>query len=72
MLAAEELENIRKVFALYVVFPKSRWEEIKKAETDQKTYDKLMIEYNKKELYNRDRRAVAAEIFVNDAEAMVM
>ena len=72
VLEAQELENIRKVFALYVAFPKLRWKEIKEAETDQKIYDKLMIEYNEKELYNRDRRARAAEIFVNDAEAIVV
>jgi len=72
VLKAEELENIRKVFALYVAFPKSRWQEIKKAESDQKIYNKLMIEYSEKELYNSDRRAKAAEIFVNDADAIVV
>ena len=32
-LTSDELENIRKVFALYVTFPKNRWAEIKEAET---------------------------------------
>ena len=41
-----ELENIRKVFALYVAFPKSRWGEIRKAEKDDVLYHKLIQEDN--------------------------
>ena len=76
VLKAEELENIRKVFALYVTFPKSRWREIRQAETDDILYKKLMTEYKEKELFNRRKRddgvtslhdnISARDIFIND------
>ena len=76
VLKAEELENIRKVFALYVTFPKSRWREIRQAETDDILYKKLMTEYKEKELFNRRKRddgvtslhdnISAKDIFIND------
>lgn len=76
------LENIRKVFALYVTFPKNRWNEIKKAETDEAAYKKLMEEYSSGKLFNRkvrpelnsslDKNVLANEIFVNDEEAIVI
>ena len=70
-----ELENIRKVFALYVTFPKSRWDEIKRAETTGKIYRNLMKEYSSKELFNRKNREQiieAKEVFINDEEAIVV
>ncbi len=76
------MENIRKVFALYVTFPKSRWKEIKKAERDSILYNKLMNEYKTKQLFNRKNRKYsdnlnhqnisAHEIFINDEDAVVI
>ena len=82
ILTSEELENIRKVFALYVKFPKSRWKEIRQAETDEELFDKLMKEFKHKQLLNRKNREkspenvhdniTAHEIFINDEEAVVI
>ena len=82
VLTSQELENIRKVFALYVTFPKSRWKEIKKAETDSILYNKLMNEYKTKQLLNRKNREKSSEslhenisaheIFINDEDAVVI
>ena len=79
-LSAEELENIRKVFALYVTFPKSRWKEIRKAETDNVLYHKLMIKdkanrilhrKNRKDLPNSLHENIEAhEVFINDPESV--
>ena len=81
-LSAEELENIRKVFALYVAFPKSRWGEIRKAEKDDVLYHKLIQEDKKNKLLNRKARKgitnsiheniKANEIFINDADSVVL
>ena len=81
-LSGEELENIRKVFALYVTFPKSRWKEIRKAEKDSVLFNKLMNEYKTKQLFKRKSRensidsihenVSAHEIFINDEEAIVI
>ena len=82
VLKAEELENIRKVFALYVTFPKNRWKEIRQAETDEILFNKLMQEYKSKELFNRNKREngiiplheniSAQDIFINDDGTVVM
>jgi radical SAM superfamily enzyme YgiQ (UPF0313 family) len=75
VLLAEELENIRKVFALYVTFPKSRWDEIKRAETTDKIYRNLMKEFSSKQLFNRKNRKQiidTKEVFINDEEAIVV
>ena len=82
VLKAEELENIRKVFAFYVTFPKNRWREIRKAETDNNLYNKLMQEYKDKQLLNRKKRENVAisihenisakEVFINDESAVVI
>jgi len=82
VLKAEELENIRKVFALYVTFPKNRWKEIRQAETDEILFNKLMQEYKSKELFNRKKREnsvislheniSAQDIFINDDGTVVM
>jgi len=81
-ISAEELENIRRVFALYVTFPKSRWAEIRKAETDLSLFNKLMKEYKEKEMLNRkNRQSVpnsihgnieSSEVFINDQESVVV
>ena len=82
ILTSQELENIRKVFALYVKFPKSRWKEIKKAETDSILFNKLMNEFKTKQLLNRKNKEKspeslhenisAHEIFINDEDAVVI
>jgi len=82
VLKSEELENIRKVFALYVTFPKNRWKEIRQAETDEILYRKLMEEYKSKQLLNRKKREnkilsiheniSAKEVFINDESAVVI
>ena len=41
----EDISNLRRVFAMYVKFPKDRWPEIKKAETDPELYAKLSDEF---------------------------
>ncbi len=81
-ISAEELENIRKVFALYITFPKDRWSEVRKAETDNIIFDRLMREYKEKEMLNRKNREKipnsiheniqANEIFINDQENVVI
>ena len=82
VLTSQELENIRKVFALYVTFPKTRWKEIKEAETNDPLYDKIMQEYKSRQLFNRKNRensvdsihenVTASEVFINDEEAVVI
>ena len=41
----KEVAKLRNVFTLYVKFPKSRWPEIEKAETDPVLFKKLSSEY---------------------------
>jgi hypothetical protein len=41
----KEVAKLRKTFAMYVKFPKSRWPEIKKAEDDSKLHSKLSAEF---------------------------
>ena len=82
ILKGDELENIRKVFALYVTFPKNRWKEIKEAETNTALCKELMKEYERKELFNRKSREnninsiheniSAQDIFINDEGTVVM
>ena len=40
-----EVAKLRKTFTMYVKFPKSRWPEIEKAETDPVLFNKLSNEY---------------------------
>ena len=54
VLPAEEIEGIRKVFNFYVKFPKERWLEIKKAETDNNLFKVLQQEFNEKNLLNKE------------------
>ena len=81
-LSGEELENIRKVFALYVTFPKSRWKEIRKAEKDDVLYNKLMREGQANRILHRKNRKAypnslhenieAHEVFINDPESITI
>ena len=41
----KEVAKLRNTFAMYVKFPKDRWPEIKKAETDLEVHAKLSKEY---------------------------
>ena len=41
----DDISGLRSVFPMYVKFPKSRWTEIAKAETDPDVYQKLSEEY---------------------------
>ena len=41
----QDIQNLAKVFTMYIKFPKSRWPEIKKAETDENIYRKLHAEF---------------------------
>ena len=82
VLTSDELENIRKVFALYVTFPKHRWPEIRKAEDDDRIFKKLMEEYKENNLLQRNKRTkdntseegiiTANEIFINDEESIAI
>ena len=81
-LSGEELENIRKVFALYVTFPKSKWKEIRKAEKDDVLYNKLMKEDQANRILHRKNRKIhpnnlhenieAHEVFINDPESIAI
>lgn len=82
VLTSDELENIRKVFALYVTFPKHKWPEIRKAEDDDRIFKKLMEEYKQNNLLQRNKRTkdntseegiiTANEIFINDEESIAI
>ena len=41
----KEVAKLRNTFAMYVKFPKNRWPEIKKAETDREVHSKLTAEF---------------------------
>jgi len=41
----KEVSKLRNVFTMYINFPKSRWPEIEKAETDPVLFNKLSSEY---------------------------
>ena len=79
-LSGEELENIRKIFALYVTFTKSKWKEIRKAEKDDVLYNKLMKEEQANRILHRKKRKIhpnnlhenieAHEVFINDPESI--
>jgi len=75
VLTAEELEGIRKAFNFYVRFPKERWEEVRKAETDDTVFQQLKEEYKENQhLYRKTRKegeVAASEIFINDEKAIV-
>ncbi len=43
----DDITRLRDVFAMYVKFPKNRWDEIKLAETNKELRDKLSEEYIK-------------------------
>lgn len=75
VLTGEELEGIRRAFNFYVRFPKGRWEEIRKAETDDSLFQQLKEEYKDSNFFYRKKRkegdVAAKEIFINDFEAIV-
>lgn len=50
VMSSEEIEGIRKVFNLYVKFPKERWSEIRKAESDEELRKNLNKEYQEKNM----------------------
>lgn len=70
VLSAEELEGIRRVFNLYVKFPKERWDEVQRAEHDNIIFQHLKEEFQTSEMLHRTSRATggiaAEEIFIND------
>ena len=41
----KDVAKLCKTFAMYVKFPKNRWPEIKKAETDREVHSKLTAEF---------------------------
>ena len=55
VMPAEEIEGIRKVFNLYVKFPKNRWDEIRRAETDEKLYETLKHELREQDMLYRNK-----------------
>lgn len=56
VMSAEEIEGIRRVFNLYVKFPKERWDEIKKAESDDELFQALKKEYQDNQMLYRKKR----------------
>lgn len=54
-ISNEEIQGLQRTFSMYVKFPKSRWNEIKLAETDDIVFKKLSEEYKEKYLaYSKD------------------
>ena len=80
VLTGEELENIRKVFALYVTLPKTYWKEIRLAEKDEKIFNQLMKKYKARDVLHRKTRdnsldknfIPADDIFINDDVAKII
>lgn len=74
VLPSVELEGLRRAFPLYVSMDKSRWDEVKKAETEDDVYDRLMVESRDKILDRKQRRPgsdlTAEDIFINDPGVM--
>ncbi len=56
VLSAGEIEGIRKVFNLYVKFPKERWDEIKGAESDEELRQSLIEEYQERKMLYRNKK----------------
>ena len=80
VLTGEELENIRKVFALYVTLPKTYWKEIRLAEKDESIFKQLMKKYKARDVLHRKTRdnssdknfIPADDIFINDEVAKII
>jgi radical SAM superfamily enzyme YgiQ (UPF0313 family) len=53
VMSAAEIEGIRRMFNFYVRFPKNRWNEIRKAETDETIHKALKQEIEQKILYRK-------------------
>ncbi len=76
VLSAEELEGLRRAFNLYVKFPKERWDEVRRAETDDRIFEPLKAEFQTDGMLHRQRRgagpigASADDIFINDPGAV--
>ena len=75
VLSSGELEGIRRVFPLYVSMDKSRWEEVRRAETDDDLYGDLKEEYREEILHRKARKEsisglTAEDIFINDEVAI--
>ena len=51
----QDIINLRNTFSMYIKFPKNRWPEIKKAETDQETFKKLSDEFVETYWSDRDQ-----------------
>ena len=49
-LRKDEIKGLQRTFPVYVYFPKDRWNEIKRAETDSFVFKKLSKEYKEKYL----------------------
>ncbi|MEK6922614.1 MAG: radical SAM protein [Nanoarchaeota archaeon] len=56
VLSAQEIEGLRRTFVLYVTFPKERWDEVRKAETDDETFEKLSKEFHDNNMLERKCR----------------
>jgi anaerobic magnesium-protoporphyrin IX monomethyl ester cyclase len=56
ILTAKEIEGLRRTFVLYTTFPESRWDEIKIAEQDDKTFERLSEEFHSNQWLNRKKR----------------
>lgn len=54
-LQPEDVFALNKTFALYAYYDESRWEEIRRSETDEVLHEKLMKEY-KEQFYIGDRQ----------------
>ena len=66
VLSADELEGIRRVFNLYVKFPKDRWHEVRIAETDYRQYETLKEEFKELFILNNSKALEAEELFITD------
>lgn len=76
VLSPKEIQGIRRVFPLYVKFPKDRWDEIRKAETDDEIFEKLSKEYMEKGmLYKKkdkeDQEEISTETVKNQKKVYI-
>ena len=76
VLSAEELEGIRRAFNYYVKFPKKRWDEVRRAETNDRIFEQLKAEFQENRMLHRQRAAQgtrdipAKDIFIIDRDTI--
>ena len=62
VLSAEELEGLRRAFNLYVKFPQERWDEVRRAETDDGIFEQLKAEFQENRMLHRPKAAAGKRV----------